>query len=146
MRLSLPLCSSIQSYDMSLKSDVFLYSWFRDSRFNLSIAVFAFLCTLLNMCISNVYSSQFTPLAVHFPYFQQTKLSPLLQDQRWENFKKLYCMYQANLTATKENHYVLYSTTYSGIANKIDGLVSSLLIAMLTNRGLKRMGWETLYF
>ena len=55
-------------------------------------------------------------------------------------------MYQANLTATKENHYVLYSTTYSGIANKIDGLVSSLLIAMLTNRGLKRMGWETLYF
>lgn len=131
---------------MSLKSDVFLYSWFRDSRFNLSIAVFAFLCTLLNMCMSNVYSSQFTPLGVHFPYFQQSKLSPKLQDQRWENFKKQYCMYQANLTATKENHYVLYSTTYSGIANKIDGLVSSLLIAMLTNRGLKRMGWETLYF
>lgn len=131
---------------MSLKSDVFLYSWFRDSRFNLSIAVFAFLCTLLNMCMSSVYSSQFTPLGVHFPYFQQSKLSPKLQDQRWENFKKQYCMYQANLTATKENHYVLYSTTYSGIANKIDGLVSSLLIAMLTNRGLKRMGWETLYF
>lgn len=146
MRLSSPLCSSIQSYDMSLKSDVFLYRWFRNTLISFSIAAFAFLCAFINIYMSNVYSSQFTPLVDHFPYFQQTRLSPKLQDLRWDNFKKQYCMYQANLTATKENHYVLYSTTYSGLANKIDGLVSSLLIAMLTNRGFKRRGWEALYF
>ena len=145
MRLSIPLCSSIQSDDVNLKSDAFLYRWFRGNQLSCTLATFVFLCALLNVYMSFINSSKFTHLVDHFSYFQQTKLSPQLQDLRWENFKKQYSLYQANLTATKENHYVLYSTTYSGLANKIDGLVSSLLIAMLTNRGFKRRGLKAPY-
>ena len=123
---------------MDMKSKVFFYSWFRHCLLSSFIATFVFFCALINVYLSYIYSSQFTPLVDHFPYFQQTKLSPQLQDERWDNFQKNYRMLQANLTATDREHYVLYSTTYSGLANKIDGLVSSLLIAMLTNRGFKR--------
>ena len=73
-----------------------------------------------------------------FQHTNGTLLSPEGQDIRWRDFVQYYCLYQSRLSRTSFNRYVIYSSTYSGLANKINGLVSSLLIAMVTDRGLKR--------
>ena len=146
MRLFFMLSSSTQSSDTNQKSNVSPDKLNRNYLLNWGFALFVFFCALLRLYMSFNYSSQFTMLIVHFPYFQQIKLSPQLQDLRWDNFKKSFCSHQANLTASKEQHYVLYSTTYSGLANKVDGLVSSLLIAMLTNRGFKCIKSNSILF
>ena len=68
-----------------------------------------------------------------------TLLSPEGQDARWNDYKKYYQEYQSKLSASGKEYFVIYTTTYSGLANKLNGLVSSLLIAMVTNRGFKRI-------
>lgn len=70
-----------------------------------------------------------------FEFLNSTLLSPEGQDMRWNEYSKYYQEYQSKLTKTDLEYYVVYTTTYSGLANKLNGLVSSLLIAMVTNRG-----------
>lgn len=74
-----------------------------------------------------------------FSHTNGAMLSPREQDKRWEDYKQHYISYQSRLTNTSYEYYVIYHTTYSGLANKINGLVSSLLLAMLTDRGFKRI-------
>ena len=62
-------------------------------------------------------------------------LSPESQDKRWNEYKKYYIQYQSKLSETDLEHYVVYTTTYSGLANKLNGLISGLLLAMVTDRG-----------
>lgn len=64
-----------------------------------------------------------------------TMLSPESQDKRWNEYKKYYIQYQSKLSETDLEHYVVYTTTYSGLANKLNGLISGLLLAMVTDRG-----------
>lgn len=73
-----------------------------------------------------------------FEHSNGTLLSPQGQDQRWDNFLEYFIKYQEELNRRHANRYVVYSTTNSGLANKINGLLSSLLIAMVSNRGLQR--------
>lgn len=74
-----------------------------------------------------------------FEHYNGSLLSPEGQDQRWDDFSRYYIQLQSELAKRKLNRYVIYTTTNSGLANKLNGLVSSLLVAMVTNRGLKRM-------
>ena len=74
-----------------------------------------------------------------FEHYNGSLLSPEGQDQRWDDFSQYYIQLQSELAKRKLNRYVIYTTTNSGLANKLNGLVSSLLVAMVTNRGLKRM-------
>ena len=74
-----------------------------------------------------------------FQHFNGTLLSPEGQDRRWRDYSEYYIRYQEELSKRSIEHYVVYTTTNSGLANKLNGLVSSLLIAMVTNRGLQRI-------
>lgn len=74
-----------------------------------------------------------------FPTSNYTLLSPEEQDIRWKKYQVYYQDYQAKLTETGKEYYVIYTTTYSGLANKLNGLISSLLVAMVTDRGFLRM-------
>ena len=74
-----------------------------------------------------------------FEHYNGSLLSPEGQDRRWDDFSQYYIQLQSELAKRKLNRYVIYTTTNSGLANKLNGLVSSLLVAMVTNRGLKRM-------
>ena len=74
-----------------------------------------------------------------FEHYNGSLLSPEGQDQRWDDFSQYYIQLQSELAKRKLNRYVIYTTSNSGLANKLNGLVSSLLVAMVTNRGLKRM-------
>lgn len=73
-----------------------------------------------------------------FKHYNGTLLSPEGQDRRWQEYSDYYIRYQEELSKRSIEHYVVYTTTNSGLANKLNGLVSSLLIAMVTNRGLQR--------
>ena len=73
-----------------------------------------------------------------FEHNNGTLLSPQGQDQRWDDFSTYFIKFQADLNRRRINRYVVYSTTNSGLANKINGLLSSLLIAMVSERGLQR--------
>ena len=73
-----------------------------------------------------------------FEHYNGTLLSPQGQDQRWDDFSRYFIKFQADLNRRRINRYVVYSTTNSGLANKINGLLSSLLIAMVSDRGLQR--------
>ena len=77
-----------------------------------------------------------------FELYNGSLLSPEGQDQRWNDFSQYYIHLQSELAKRKLDRYVIYTTTNSGLANKLNGLVSSLLVAMVTNRGLKRMYGE----
>ena len=66
-----------------------------------------------------------------------TLLSPEGQDQRWNDFMEYYKRLQMKLLDTGNEYYVIYTTTYSGLANKLNGLISGLLLAMTTNRGFQ---------
>lgn len=70
-----------------------------------------------------------------FKHTNSTLLSPEEQDIRWNDYVKFYQEYQRKLSQTEFERYVVYTTTYSGLANKLNGLISSLLIAMVTDRG-----------
>ena len=74
-----------------------------------------------------------------FAHTNGTLLSPEGQDIRWNDFVKYYQELQFALSQTDLERYVIYTTTYSGLANKLNGLISSLLIAMVTNRGFMRI-------
>ena len=80
------------------------------------------------------------PFRIIEPFYNTSEIlsTPQIQDERWDRYKEYFSRYQARLTGTSHEYYVIYSTTYSGLANKLNGLVSSLLIAMVTNRGLLR--------
>lgn len=73
-----------------------------------------------------------------FDYHNTTWFSAEDQDRRWEAYKQYYTEYQHRLRQTNLEYYVVYTTTNSGLANKLNGLVSSLLVAMVTDRGLLR--------
>ena len=53
-------------------------------------------------------------------------------------YKEYFRKYQHRLRHSHFEYYVVYTTTNSGLANKMNGLISSLLVAMVTNRGLLR--------
>ena len=90
--------------------------------------------------LSSVYLSPYPSIVMHnFQHSNGTLLSPEGQDVRWNDYKAYYSAYQSRLTRTSFEHYVIYYSTLSGLANKINGLVSCLLIAMVTDRGLKRI-------
>ena len=72
-----------------------------------------------------------------FKHYNGTLLSPEGQDRRWQDYSEYFIRYQEELSKRSIEHYVVYTTTNSGLANKLNGLVSSLLIAMVTNRGLQ---------
>lgn len=74
-----------------------------------------------------------------FPNSNYTLLSPEEQDIRWKKYQIYYQDYQARLSQTGKEYYVIYTTTYSGLANKLNGLISSLLVAMVTDRGFLRI-------
>lgn len=76
-------------------------------------------------------------LSGHFIHRNGTLLSPEGQDQRWDDFLEYYKCLQKKLMDTGKEYYVIYTTTYSGLANKLNGLVSGLLLAMITNRGFQ---------
>ena len=89
--------------------------------------------------LSSVYLSPYPSIVMNnFRHSNGTLLSPEGQDVRWNDYKAYYSAYQARLSRTSFEHYVIYYSTLSGLANKINGLVSCLLIAMVTDRGLKR--------
>ena len=89
--------------------------------------------------LSYVYLSPYPSIVMNnFRHSNGTLLSPEGQDVRWNDYKAYYSAYQARLSRTSFEHYVIYYSTLSGLANKINGLVSCLLIAMVTDRGLKR--------
>lgn len=89
--------------------------------------------------LSSVYLSPYPSIVMNnFRHSNGTLLSPEGQDVRWNDFKAYYSLYQSRLSRTSFEHYVIYYSTFSGLANKINGLVSCLLIAMVTDRGLKR--------
>lgn len=67
-----------------------------------------------------------------------TLLSPENQDRRWEEFSLYYKQLQERLTRKQREYYVIYTTTYSGLANKLNGMISGLLLAMATGRGFQR--------
>lgn len=67
-----------------------------------------------------------------------TLLSPENQDRRWEEFSLYYKQLQERLTSKQREYYVIYTTTYSGLANKLNGMISGLLLAMATGRGFQR--------
>lgn len=73
-----------------------------------------------------------------FDYHNTTWFSADDQDRRWAAYRQYYSRYQHRLRQTSLEYYVVYTTTNSGLANKLNGLVSSLLVAMVTNRGLLR--------
>ena len=76
-------------------------------------------------------------LAGYFGHRNGTLLSPEGQDQRWKDFLEYYKHLQKKLANTGKEYYVIYTTTYSGLANKLNGMVSGLLLAMVTNRGFQ---------
>ena len=89
--------------------------------------------------LSSVYLSPYPSIVMNnFRHSNGTLLSPEGQDVRWNDYKAYYSAYQARLSRTSFEHYVIYYSTLSGLANKINVLVSCLLIAMVTDRGLKR--------
>ena len=73
-----------------------------------------------------------------FDYHNTSWVSAEDQDRRWAAYKQYFVKYQHRLRQTSLEYYVVYTTTNSGLANKLNGLVSSLLIAMVTDRGLLR--------
>ena len=74
-----------------------------------------------------------------FKHYNGTLLSPQGQDERWSDFTAYFIKFQEELSHRSVRRYVVYSTTNSGLANKINGLLSSLLVAMVSNRGLQCM-------
>lgn len=115
------------------------------SRFVLIIGllVCAFVWNWIKMMTGRVYPKPISlgivgyPDRIVGPFHQSnyTLLSPEIQDKRWKEYKKYYIHYQSRLSGTGLEHYVVYTTTYSGLANKLNGLISGLLLAMVTDRG-----------
>ena len=73
-----------------------------------------------------------------FDFHNTTCVSAKDQDRRWMAYKEYFRKYQHRLRHSHFEYYVVYTTTNSGLANKMNGLISSLLVAMVTNRGLLR--------
>lgn len=73
-----------------------------------------------------------------FDFHNTTWVSAKDQDRRWTAYKEYFRKYQHRLRHSHFEYYVVYTTTNSGLANKMNGLISSLLVAMVTNRGLLR--------